>query len=258
VAQWKERKATEEKRQESGVADERLIYYANFYDLKPILLKNWPLFADALGDRKSIKVWLDTLERYRDPDAHRRELLPHQKHMILGIEGEIRGRLVRYRSKQETATDYFPRIESVRDNLGNIWTPDRLGLSEVLRRAKSIVSILGGDVQQDPPDRDRESEVVSRETGTLQTGMTLRPGDKVEFVVTARDPLDDPLEYGMRIPGGDFQWQSDGNFVWQVTEAHVRELLIVDFEIRSPRPFHASGATDHHVEISYIVLPPKK
>jgi hypothetical protein len=38
-----------------------------------------------------MKVRLSVLERLRDPDAHRRESLAHQKHMALGIEGEIRG-----------------------------------------------------------------------------------------------------------------------------------------------------------------------
>jgi hypothetical protein len=70
-----------------------------------------------------MRVWLKELERYRDPDAHRRELLPHQKHLILGLSGEIRSRIVRFRSKQESADDVFPRFESVRDSLGSIWTP---------------------------------------------------------------------------------------------------------------------------------------
>lgn len=114
-----------------------------------------------------MEVWLSALERLRDPDAHRRELLPHQKHLALGIEGEIRNRLVRFRSEQETAEDYFPRIESVRDGLGNIWTPD--------------------------------VNMVSR---FHSTDMNLRPGDTVEFVITARDPLDGRLEYGIRKPRG--------------------------------------------------------
>jgi hypothetical protein len=37
LEKWKERKAEEEKRQESGVVEQRLIYYADFYDLRTIL-----------------------------------------------------------------------------------------------------------------------------------------------------------------------------------------------------------------------------
>ena len=39
---WKERKATAESRKTTEVADQRLIYYADFYDLRPILKKHWP------------------------------------------------------------------------------------------------------------------------------------------------------------------------------------------------------------------------
>jgi hypothetical protein len=38
LAKWRERKVIEEKRQESGVVEERLIYYADFYDLKTICI----------------------------------------------------------------------------------------------------------------------------------------------------------------------------------------------------------------------------
>lgn len=105
ITKWRERKETESKRQEAGVTDERLIYYADFYDLATMLKKHWTHFAPALGDQRTMDVWLSELEKLRDPDAHRRELLPHQKHLVLGISGEIRNRLVRFRSKQEMAED---------------------------------------------------------------------------------------------------------------------------------------------------------
>src|SRR3990170_7376066 len=123
LKKWNERKAAEEKRQEAGAVEQRLIYYADFYDLRTILRKYWQdEFSDVLGDWKTMDVWLNELEKLRDPDAHRRELLPHQKHLILGISGEIRTRLVRYRSKQETSEDYYPRIESARDSVGSVYT----------------------------------------------------------------------------------------------------------------------------------------
>src|SRR5262245_42403428 len=65
IKKWEERKVIEAKRQEGGVTDERLIYYADFYDLPVILEKHWPLFADALGDWKTMKVFLSELEKLR-------------------------------------------------------------------------------------------------------------------------------------------------------------------------------------------------
>ncbi len=73
------------KRQSGGVVESRLIYYADFYDIKTILKKQLrDKFAAAFGDWKPMEVYLAQLEMLRDPDAHRRELLPHQKNLALG------------------------------------------------------------------------------------------------------------------------------------------------------------------------------
>ena len=217
LEKWKERKVEEGKRQESGVIEQRLIYYADFYDLRTILKKHWSgEFSNALGDWKTIEVWLSELEKLRDPDAHRRELLPHQKHLILGISGEIRTRLVRYRSKQETSEDYYPRIESVRDNLGNIYTY--------------------GD-------------------GNIFTGMRLRVGDVIEFVITATDPLGEALQYSI-MPSLQ-SWQ-DGNVIsLRLTERHVQQRFQVMLAVKSGRKFHANKDYDDGVIFNYEVLPPK-
>ncbi len=41
---WKDRKKVEGKRQKFGTIEERLIYYADFYDIKTILKKKLGLF----------------------------------------------------------------------------------------------------------------------------------------------------------------------------------------------------------------------
>ncbi len=41
IERWKQHKEDEEKRQESGVVEKRLIYYADFDDLRIILEKHW-------------------------------------------------------------------------------------------------------------------------------------------------------------------------------------------------------------------------
>src|SRR5665647_2855016 len=52
LEKWQARKVEEFQRQEGGAVDERLIYYADFYDLKTILKKHWQRFSAALGDWK--------------------------------------------------------------------------------------------------------------------------------------------------------------------------------------------------------------
>lgn len=224
IAKWHERKASEQKRQESGVVDERIIYYADFYDLKTILKKNWQSsFSEAFGDWKTIEVYLTELERLRDPDAHRRELLPHQKHLILGISGEIRTRIVRFRSKHETNLDCFPRIESARDSLGNIWVP----------------GVAGSDFK------------------TIFTNLVLHPGDALNFVVSARDPDELPLEFGLRIGDERIAWQSDDTFSVTISEDHISANTEFKLFIKSNRSYHASAICDDSVCFIYKILPVK-
>jgi hypothetical protein len=120
------------------------------------LKKHWNGdFAEALGEWKRSEILFDELGSYRDPDAHRRQLLSHQQSFALGIEGDIRSRLIRWRSRREQVDDCFPQIESARDSLGNLW-----------------MSSMASDM--------------------CRTEITLHPGDKIDFVVTARDPEDLP------------------------------------------------------------------
>lgn len=226
VAAWKSRKEVESKRQKFGVVEERLLYYANFYDLKTILKKHWSEeFSEALGDLKTMEVWLSELEKLRDPDAHRREFLPHQKHLAIGVAGEIRNRIIRYRSKQETEMDCFPRIESARDSLGNLYTP-----------GKYLTAPLA----------------------------TLRVGDTVEYVITATDPLGEPLEYSLTLITGvtkttrPGEWRSDNEFSVTFAKEEIGIQTKVFFQIRSKRDFHANGDHDESVLFIYTVLPLKQ
>lgn len=229
IAKWSERKADEHKRQEAGVVDERLLYYADFYDLKTILKKHWQGdFSEALGDWRRFEVFFDELARYRDPDAHRRELLPHQQSLVLGIAGEIRSRLVRWRSRRETPSDCFPRIESARDSLGNLWLPS-----------------LGTGFHH------------------LDTGTTLRPGDTVDFVITARDPDDLPLEFSLEVLERTSEgvsesltgWQPTSVFPLRISVTHIASRFLVQLRIRSSRSYHANLGYDDQVIFIYTVLP---
>jgi hypothetical protein len=227
IVKWNERKASEAKRQEAGVVEERIIYYADFYDIKTILKKNWHgYFSAALGDWKTFEVYLSELEKLRDADAHRRELLPHQKHLILGISGEIRNRIVRYRSKMETAEDCFPRIESARDSLGNLWVPgnDTSGLK------------------------------------VIRSSTSLRPGDILDFIVTAVDPEDLPLEYTVSewISGEEANWHDTSSLRFIINESHIGQCFSLNVAIRSQRKYHARSFADDWVTFMYDVLPPRK
>jgi len=223
IAKWRERKEAEKKRQESGASDERLIYFADFYDLKTILKKHWNLFALAFGDFKTFEVWLSEVEKLRDPDAHRRELLPHQKNLILGVSGELRTKIARYRSSQETADAYYPRIEFAADNLGNTW---KIG-----------------------------------ENSWISTNMKLRPGDFLEYIITASDPLGEPLKFqctfGQGAPGHSEKWTDENSFTFEVIDKYVGKNFFASISIKSSRKFHAHKNYDDLIMFVYEILPPR-
>lgn len=155
---WKERKAQAEAEATPISAPEKLMYHAPFEDLSEVITENWsgdlqPIFPDL--DRTT--TYLRILESYRNPDNHLRELFIHEKHLLLGITGEIRAQITAFRSLLELGKQGFPRIEYVKDDLGNVWVPGK-------------------------PRR-------------VKTNLTLRPGDTIEFIVKASDPEEMPLEY---------------------------------------------------------------
>jgi len=216
IIQWKERREVEKKKQKFGTPEDRLIYYSDFFDLSSIIDKSWnDKFKAALGDKATILLFLKILDDFRNPDAHRRELLPHQKHLIIGISGEIRNRIVLYRSKKETGEDYFPRIESVRDNLGNLCTPEHM---------------------------------------VVDTKLTLRPGDKLTFVVTATDPLGEALEYSCL---DNVSWQESNIIEIEIENKHIAKEQDFIIRIRSKRNYHAIGIWDDTAFFRYTILPIK-
>lgn len=218
LTKWREKRETERKRHRGVPIEERLFYYADLYDLQPIIKKHWLLLADALGTKGTIEVWLDELERLRTPDAHGRDFLPHQKHLAIGIAGHVRGSIVRYRSKMERIEDYFPRIEGARDSVDH--------------------SFAVGS----------QSVAVARPT--------VRVGDAIECVVTATDPMGEPLEYGYYWhPGGPEAWSHSNSFVVSVTADNVGKHKELHLRVRSPREAKAMRGYDDFVIFSYDVLP---
>ena len=217
---WQERLASEAKR---GIVslDNRLIYYADLYDLETIIHKNWnTTFVSVFQSKKEIEVILNYLEQYRNADSHRRELLPHQKHLIIGIAGELRSQIIRYRSSIMNKKKYFPVIECVRDNLGNICL--------------------------------QSNELIS-------TNTVLVPGDILSYTVTASDPEDRLLQYSIELANGPMfqggKWQNENYFEVTIEESHICEALYVQICIKSDRKFHAKRNRDDVVCFKYSVLP---
>ncbi|MDA0714295.1 MAG: hypothetical protein O3B83_03425 [Bacteroidetes bacterium] len=154
---WLERQQNSEKGSDAMKGKEKPIQFASIEEIRALLDRYWSTeIEEVFEDPRTLDVYLKILDDYRNPDSRRRELLRHQKHLLLGISGDIRSRIVLYRSMQEMGGPY-PRIESVRDNLGNLWTPGS-------------------------PRR-------------LKTDNTLHVGDELEFIITATDVEEQELSY---------------------------------------------------------------
>ncbi len=166
IDKWREIKANAESGLVPTRSDEKLMFYAPFDDLIELINANWEGdLESAFTERERILSYLKIIEEYRNPDLLRRELFVHQKHLLLGVSGEIRSRIAAYRSLMELGKEGFPRIEYVKDSFGNLWVPGK-------------------------PRR-------------VKTNLTLKTGTRIEFVVQASDPEELPIEY--RIYGDRWQ-----------------------------------------------------
>lgn len=233
LEKWKNRMQEEKLRQKTEAIDKRLLYYSDFYDIQNIIVKNWDsVFVGIFSDKKTIEVFLSILEKYRDPDAHRRELFIYQKYLIAGISEEIKIKITKYHSKRETGLDCFPRINSIIDNFGNSYEPNgRYGLK------------------------------------MCPTDMILRPGDRLEFIVSATDPEGLEIEYGMFVHPGNNNYTTDlkicTNSITQksnifshiITEENISQEFSVGISIKSSRGYHAHGDCDDSATFCYKVFP---
>jgi hypothetical protein len=231
IDKWKERAAEELRRK--GQRDPRLIYYADFYDLKTVIRKSWQSgLSEIFGDLKELEALLKILEELRNPEAHRREFLPFEVQLASGIAGRISSQVTRYYSQMETSESYYPRFEFAQDNIGNSYS---------IGQGKFIASTA-----------------------------VLRPGCELEFKLVASDPLGEMVEYAMYpnamsvIAGalsGALQWNTTGEFRFEVKEEYVGRDFSFLAAARSRRVFHAEdalvfGAIDDKLFFRYEVLPP--
>jgi len=119
IAQIHARQAEEERRRPLQAPEDRPLFYAEIFDLKTIIDRQWELLRPALLDKKETDVFLEKLEDLRNPDAHQRALWPYEVDLVYGISGHFRQALALSRMGVDDADRYYARFERIVDNLGN-------------------------------------------------------------------------------------------------------------------------------------------
>lgn len=138
IKKWEERKEEERNRLNGKVLESRLLFYSDFYDLKEIMLKNWDVFGSIFKNKKELEYQLEMLESFRNPNAHNRDLLEHQKYLLVGIVGEIKSNILEYRGSIEKEDTYFLKVDSININ-GKIYNSSHVAeLKKPLRKGDRL------------------------------------------------------------------------------------------------------------------------
>ena len=130
--EWNKRYMEERRRLKGQVIENRLIYYSDFYDLKTIISHNWDLFKECFDKKSIMEYQLTQLESFRNPNAHNRDLLDYQKHLLIGYSGEIKNGIMKFRGDLDMISTFFPEFESLNINgevckYGHLKTIFRIG-----------------------------------------------------------------------------------------------------------------------------------
>ncbi|MGW5450308.1 hypothetical protein [Streptomyces asiaticus] len=231
VTKLSEKRTEEEKRRTkrgAATVPSNLIEYTEFTQLTRLLNRYWELFKEAMGEKKEISVLLARFGALRNAVAHSRELLPFEEELLSAIAGEIRNRVTIHMSGKDPADNYFPRIELVRDSLGN---------------------------------SSETAMTVQPHMLAVQTATTLRPGDVVTFTCRAVDPQNRTLTWSLQTPEGRRYSNHEGGDVeitWEVRKQDVHTRADALVMLASDGEYHRFGANgfDASVSFRYEVLPP--
>lgn len=212
------RRVEEQKRLNGNEIDNRLLYYSDFYDLKTIIDKNWDIFKIIFKDKKEIDYQLEQLESYRNPNAHHRDLLDHQKCLLVGLAGEIKTQILAYRGNLEKVDTFFPKIESIIVNRENF--------SSTLIRLKSTYHI--GDIIQ------------------IIVYVSSPPDQKIKYCISK--PKNENV----------CNWQDSNVFLIKIDdEDDIGDNSLI-IKIKSDQDYHRcnyQSVFDDRASISYVVLP---
>lgn len=188
---WFAKRTNEQKKNDGFLFEKRIIYYADFEDLKTIIDENWTQFLPVLFDKKRFQVFFNEVTQFKKKLNSGNELIKSQEDLLSGIVMDLKNAITIYNNKANLVDDYFISIQKISDNLGNSWG------------------------QSNPQENDKP---------------VLKVGDTYELLVEANDPKDRKISYQLSHFTGKFRVKQDDNrFSFKIDKAFIGQntMLII-------------------------------
>jgi hypothetical protein len=231
------RRLSDGKSRTGTVVSSDLLDYTDFADLVSLVTDNWHAFSPIFTDRGQTSAMLRILERLRDPEAHSRSLLAFEEHLVLGSTGLIRNEIALWRSRSYPATNFYPMIHDIHDQLGNEAPVEASNVSSPVVHRWSI----GDSVTL-------TCRAWSPITQSLRWWALAKPGDVNAYALA---------ELICEVEAGEI---GSGEMSFQITIREVSEYFFIRIYMEAQdTPYHLhDNVYDGRAGIAYAVNPPPR
>jgi hypothetical protein len=216
-----ENKANEIGGRRGAIVSNDLLDFAEFLQVRSIIDNQWNHFAQVLKNRDYFNQCMSRLGVFRNPSMHSRDLLPFEEALVIGMTGEIRNLVTKWRSTKGPDMKYYPEITLITDSLGNRLSSGQHTGSK-LRPGQTISFKCIGT---DPEGRELSWELRVTSKGGSMIMLDGAKGDDVTLT-------------------------------WHVEEQHVRDGAYINIQMSSSGKYHRDGEIDAQFTSRYDVLPP--
>lgn len=163
---WLEKRNFESLKSTGSLNERRIIFYADFYDLKIIIKNNWEKFEPIFKSKERFLVFFDEVNDYKNAIDLGLSLTKSQEEILSGIIADVKNSHTIYSNKNSNRNDYFVLINQVTDNVGTVWN------NVTSEEVKNPVLTVGDEYEllveaNDPKDREIEYEIYHF-TGSLR------------------------------------------------------------------------------------------
>lgn len=190
IKELEQRRKDERDKLSSQPTSSKILDYTNIVDLKRIIQDNWQEFSPIFLSKDTTMVYLDTLNKFRNPIAHVRPgILEHQYYLALGICGQLSLYIKRWRAgyrhhvksyfcefrfssldqndSRAKANNWSEKIESLSSKDVSLSRSNEFGEEKLIRLSK-------GQVRISSPQTIPQSGVVPYWTTVIQARVSTR------------------------------------------------------------------------------------